>query len=109
MSWIQIILTLGTLAGLWIYFSYFRSVTRNRAFLIFMGALAVVLILSPELLTIVAKAIGVGRGADLLFYLSLLAGFFTLLSLNAKIALLEQERTVLAREIAILSKKGKSE
>lgn len=109
MSWIQIILTLGTLLGMWVYFSYFRSVTRNRAFLIFLGICALVLIISPNLLTEVANAIGVGRGVDLLFYMSLLAGFFTLLSLNAKIAVLEQERTVLAREIAILNKTGKSD
>lgn len=109
MSWIQIILTLGTLLGMWIYFSYFRSVTRNRAFLIFLGICALVLILSPNLLTSIAQTIGVGRGADLLFYISILGGFFTLLSLNAKVSVLEQECTVLAREIALLSKKGKSE
>jgi hypothetical protein len=103
MSWIQILLILGTVAGLWIYFSYFKTVTRNRVLLILLGLSALFLILNPESLTWIAHRLGVGRGTDLLLYLSLLMGIFAILNLTAKLSQLERERTSLAREIAILS------
>jgi small membrane protein len=99
---IQLLLIFGTFAGLWIYFSFFKTVTRSRFALMGMGLLAAYFILHPEALSRVARHIGVGRGTDLLFYLSLLAGSFVVLNLTGKVAVLERERTVLARELALL-------
>jgi hypothetical protein len=105
MSLIQILLVCGTLSGLWLYFSFFKSVTRNRVLLLTLCGIGVLLVLFPEALTFLAHSLGVGRGTDLLFYLSLLIGFFAILNLNAKISMLERERTQLARELALLEEK----
>lgn len=67
--------------------------------LIAAGAAAVVF---PDLTNEVAMVVGVGRGADLVTYISLVAVLFVLVHYYAKFVELQRNVTQLARELAIL-------
>jgi hypothetical protein len=66
-----------------------------------MIACAVVLILWPDITTAVAARLGVGRGADLVFYVSILTFWFVVLKLYARIRKLEQALTEIIRQDAL--------
>lgn len=55
----------------------------------------------PRVTTTVANAVGVGRGADLLVYLALLALFYVAFRLYNKVERIEEDITSLVRELAI--------
>jgi hypothetical protein len=57
--------------------------------------------LRPDITNILARELGVGRGADLVFYISILLFWFVSLKLYARIRKLEQQVTSLIREGAI--------
>jgi hypothetical protein len=91
---------------------YFFTKLRNRIadaviFLVFAG-LGVVFVISPEWTNILAKKLGVGRGADLIFYTCIIAFSFVIMMLYSKVRKLEQTITQIirnkAKENATLSK-----
>ena len=63
------------------------------------GAVAVV---APNVTDDVAKLVGVGRGADLVTYISIVAILFVLVHYYTKFVELQRNLTQLAREMAIL-------
>jgi len=63
------------------------------------GAIAVVV---PDLTSEVAQFVGVGRGADLVTYIAIIAVMFVLLHYYSKFVELQQKLTELTREMAIL-------
>lgn len=67
--------------------------------LFWIAAAAVVLL--PNSSAYFAKLVGIGRGADLVVYLSLAAIFFILFKLMIKIESLNKDITKLARKIAL--------
>ena len=67
--------------------------------LVGLGAAAVI---SPNLTNEVAHAVGVGRGADLVMYISIVSIFFVLVHYYTKFTELQRNSTQLARELAIL-------
>lgn len=69
--------------------------------LLLVGA-AVGMVMFPEWTTKVAHRLGVGRGVDLIIYLTILAAGFCLLVLLAKLRSLEAMVTSIVREVAIL-------
>jgi hypothetical protein len=56
----------------------------------------------PDLTQDVANLVGVGRGADLVMYISIVAIFFVLVHYYTKFVELQRNQTQLARELAIL-------
>ena len=71
---------------------------------IFLGLLviaAIVFILYPDITTAIAHKLGVGRGADLVFYISILIFWFILLKFYMRIRRLEQTVTAIIRDNAI--------
>ena len=60
----------------------------------------------PNLLTRISTLFGVGRGVDILIYLSIILLFYMLLNQNIKIDKLEKQITKLVREIAKNDTKG---
>jgi len=73
---------------------YFFSKLRNRIsdvllflLLVLMG---IVFVLFPEWTNVIAQKLGVGRGADLVFYTCILAFAFIVLMLYSKLRKLEQ-------------------
>lgn len=63
------------------------------------GAVAIVM---PEATSEVAQLVGVGRGADLITYISIVAILFVLVHYYAKFVELQRNVTHLVRELAIL-------
>ena len=63
-----------------------------------MGAL---LILKPGLTTSISSILGIGRGADFIFYLAVVSGLYALLALYRRVRHLEITLTELGREQAI--------
>ena len=101
MSLIQFILVGSSFAFLLLYFLFFRSLFRDRLFALMLFSLAVVATLFPDLTTVVANRLGVGRGTDLVFYLFAIMTVFIFILLYGKISRLESAQTDLIRELAI--------
>ena len=101
MNGIKILLITG-LAFIAVYF-FIRL--RNSLFDIFLLLLliatATVFILFPDLSNDIAHKLGVGRGADLVFYTSILIFWFVILKLYARIRRLEQTITQIVRKDAL--------
>lgn len=73
----------------------------RRLLLIGFVALAVVAVLFPRVLTQVAQAVGVGRGADLLLYGLTITFLGYVAASYRRMRVLEQHLTTLARELAL--------
>jgi hypothetical protein len=70
-----------------------------------MIACGLVFVFWPNATNIIANRLGVGRGADLIFYISILIFWFVSLKLYARIRRLEQLFTQIIREDAIRNAK----
>lgn len=75
--------------------------------LIVLAITMIVAVLFPEATNVVARAVGVGRGADLLLYLTVLA--FILYAINNYLQMQDQRDMMhrLARRVAIIEAKAK--
>ena len=100
MNGIQVIL-IGGVLGIFIYYmSRFRSALLDLALLVIFSGLAIFFILLPEKTNLIAHKLGVGRGADLLFYCCILFFLFIFIKLFARIRRLEKTITDLVRKQA---------
>lgn len=63
--------------------------------------LAILVIIWPNLTVLIANYLGIGRGADLIIYLSLIIIFYLLFRLLIRIENLEKNLTKLVREKAL--------
>lgn len=61
----------------------------------------------PNISTIVARFLHVGRGTDAVLYISLIVIFYLIFRISARLEKLHQDVTKLTRSIAIASKKTK--
>ena len=99
---IRILLLLGLAA-----IGFFIFLRRNRLpfhimtvfFLIVAGGVAVIF---PDITQDAADLVGVGRGADLVMYIAIVAVMFVLLHYYTKFVELQRQVTELTRELAIL-------
>ena len=60
-----------------------------------------ILILVPELSSLFAEFLGIGRGMDLVIYVAIIVIFYLLFRLYVKVEQLEREVTLTVREIAL--------
>jgi len=98
MTTIQIILTVGILfSGVYAY-KKLRSSYLDAFFIFMIVSTGLFFTFFPGLSNRVAHFLGVGRGADMIFYLSILFFAFLILKLYAKIRKMEQRFTQLIRE-----------
>jgi small membrane protein len=83
--------------------SYLRRGMQRRDFLfwilVWTGTAAVITF--PDATSYVAYLLGIGRGADLIIYASLLVSFYLILRVHLTLARLEQEITEVVRAIAL--------
>ncbi|MFL5787519.1 MAG: DUF2304 domain-containing protein [Flavisolibacter sp.] len=88
-------------------FMYIVSRLRNRkADLIVLASIAIIgalFILFPDWTIVIAHKLGVGRGADMVFYISILLFWFVILKLYSRIRHLEKMITELVRKDALNS------
>ena len=101
MNGIQLILLAG-IAFIGLYFLVrLRKQLLDIILMLSMIACAVVFIIWPDITTLVAKKLNVGRGADLIFYLSILIFWFVILKLYTRIRKLEKSFTDIIRQDAL--------
>lgn len=101
MTGIQIILITGILLAAFVFFIRWRNNIADVLVLTTLVGTAITFILFPEWTNIIAHKLGVGRGADLVFYLYILLFVFVSLKLYARMRRLEQMLTDLIRKEAI--------
>ncbi|MBE2231800.1 MAG: DUF2304 domain-containing protein [Chitinophagaceae bacterium] len=101
MNGIKILLITGVAFIAVYFFVRLRNSLFDLFLLFLLFATAVVFILFPDLSNQLANALGVGRGADLVFYTSILLFWFVILKLYARIRRLEQQLTELIRKDAL--------
>jgi small membrane protein len=101
MSGIQVLLiSLVVLIGIY-FFIRLRNQVADIVFLSVLAITAIVFILFPDITNRLAKWLQVGRGADLIFYISTLTFWFVLLKLYARQRKLEQTLTKIIRQQAL--------
>ncbi len=101
MTPIQILLTVGiVLISLYMYVRIRKSVLDTVLIFLFMGV-GILFILFPEITNKLAKAVGVNRGINLIFYTGFLILLFLILKLYARSKRLEQNLTELVRKISL--------
>lgn len=100
---IQVLLVAGLMVAL-VYALAQRQRSRWVAGAIGLASVAgIVLVLHPEQANQLARAVGVGRGADLILYCWIVISLVASLNLHLRIQRLQGDLTVLARELALLS------
>jgi hypothetical protein len=62
---------------------------------------AAVLIARPELTAVVARALGIGRGTDLVFYFAILGMVFGFFTIYVRMRRIESDLTKIVRELAL--------
>jgi hypothetical protein len=99
MMLIQLILVAIILIGLW---QVLTATRHYRSLLVLVGMAGIVLILAPNFSTDLAKRLGIGRGADLVIYLSiaLLGMLWVRMFLRGRTD--QRQVTILARNFAII-------
>ena len=103
MSGIQLVLISGVL-GIFLYYIFrLQNALLDLLTIAVLAGLAVFFILFPDYTNTIAEKLGVGRGADLLFYICILFFLFIVLKIIARIRRLEQMITELIRQQAKLN------
>lgn len=100
MNGIQILLISGVVFIFTYYVSRFRNALIDLLVLAIFSGLGIFFILFPEYTNTIAKKLGVGRGADLLFYSCILFFLFIILKLFARIRRMETKLTEMTRREA---------
>jgi len=101
MTVIQIILTLViTLLAVYMYLRL-RSTLLDVLLIFLFFSVGIFFTLFPDTTTVIANKVGVSRGADMIFYLSILFLFFLVLKLYSRIRRLEQRFTEKVRKESI--------
>ena len=101
MTAIQFILITGVVMLLVYYLMLMRSAVAELILLIVLSGISVFFILFPDKTNVIAHKLGVGRGADLLFYVCILLFLFFVLKLFSRIRRLEKKITGIIRKDAI--------
>ena len=63
--------------------------------------LAIIGVIKPELTTLIAKTLGIGRGTDVVLYASILILFYLIFRTNVMIENLRHDLTKLVRDLAL--------
>jgi small membrane protein len=85
------------------YFRRFRQAAMNKIFIIIVLITGIIFFLYPELTNRTAHFLGIGRGADLIFYLAVLGFGYLSLILYSKIKKLEEQLAVIVRKHSLES------
>ncbi len=101
MTGIQIILISGLLLASLFYFIKWRNNIADVVLFTLLVGTAITFILFPDWTNVIAHHLGVGRGADLVFYLCILLFCFVVLKLYARLRRLEKLITDIIRKDAL--------
>ena len=99
---IRILLLVGLAATGWLIFLRRNRLPIHIMTVFLLIAAAAVAIVFPDITQDAADFVGVGRGADLVVYIWIVAVLFVLLHYYTKFVELQRQLTQMAREVAIL-------
>lgn len=100
---IALILTFAALFVLSLFLSYRRGRSRREiALWAVLWGMGLIVSIRPSLTTAVARALGIGRGADLVFYCGIVVMLVGFLMVYLRLRRLRREMTLLVRHIARL-------
>jgi small membrane protein len=102
-SIIQVILSVGVLLICFYSYRRLRSSYLDAILILLFMAAGLAFIFFPELSNRAAHFLGVGRGADMIFYISILFFAFLIMKLYAKTRKLEQMITKIIRDESLKS------
>lgn len=98
-------LVLLGLIGLFVlYLVRLRSTATDRLTYLLLAALGVTLVLQPEITNRAAARLGIGRGADLVFYFFIIFCLFHFATTAATIRRLQRDVSTLTRSLALLNR-----
>ena len=106
MNGIQILLIIGVAMIAVYFYVRLRNTILDIVLLFLLIAAAIIFILFPELTNKLAHYLGVGRGVDLIFYISTITFWFVILKLYTRIRKLEQIMTSIIRKDALENKQS---
>ena len=98
---VKIILIPLVIGLVFFYFAKIRSQLLDSLAVVLIAGVGIALVISPEMANGLAHLVGVGRGADLLMYTSLIGIMFLLILIYSRLRELEAQITYLARDIAL--------
>jgi len=101
MNGIKILLITGVVFIAVYFFVRLRNSLFDLILLLLLVCAAVAFILFPEITNQLARNLGVGRGADLVFYTSIIIFWYVILKLYARLRKLEQIITTIVRKKAL--------
>ena len=101
MNLVQPVLLLLVAGVVLVYLARLRSQLVERLIVLAIATSACVLIANPDFSNVLARYVGIGRGVDLVIYVSFCGVGFLLLLLFSKTRDLEAKITELARSIAL--------
>jgi small membrane protein len=101
MTLIQLLLLVFLFAAFVLYWRLFQNRFLNRLVLLVAFLVMGFFVVKPAVSTRIANWLGVGRGTDLIFYLSIVILIFVLLMMYSKIKKLEEMVTSLLRSQAL--------
>jgi small membrane protein len=107
MTLIQVILVAALTGILVSYFRWFRNAALDKIFIALILLAGIVFVIFPEITNKIAHWLGVGRGADLLFYVAIVAFAYAILLLYSKIRSLEKQMAELVRLQALQQAEAK--
>jgi len=95
-----LVLLLGIVAA--IYFARLQTRLNDRVAVAVLVCVGIGMVIFPQGTVFLAHELGVGRGVDLVMYLSFVVGGFVVLMLFSRLRSLETQLTVVVRELGIL-------
>lgn len=78
-----------------------RSIPRSSIVWLSVWSAGIVSLLAPDVLTRIARAVGVNRGADLLLYVSVLCGLLIAFVIYTRMRKTDREITLIVRQLAL--------
>ncbi len=102
MKLIQIFLLIALIIILISYIRWFRSAALDKILIAIILLTGMCFVVFPDVTTRMANWLGVGRGADLLFYIAIVAFSYTLLLLYSKTKVLEKQIASLVRKQSLM-------
>jgi small membrane protein len=96
----QILLILALFVFI-LYVFRLRTLFLDRLLLLVLTACGILLVINPDMASRIANLFGIGRGADLLLYLFVIAGLFFAVGISSENKRLQRQITELVRHIAI--------
>ena len=101
MSGIQILLLFSVVPCGYLYIYWLQKSPILRLVVATLVAMIAIVVLFPEVSTAAAYRVGVGRGADLVIYLALVAVALLIGLIFRRCVLFEQKMTLLVRDVAL--------